>query len=88
MNSYINNDLIWTLPTRSFIITQRVISSDNVIYQINTNKINLLKITKYVFQFFQFLNIFSFCLGLFFLKHSVAKTFYCHNQNTEVIKGR
>ena len=73
MNSYVNNDLIWTLPTRSFIISQKVISSDNVIYQINTNKINLLKITKYVFQFFQFLNIFNFCVGLFFFETLCSK---------------
>ena len=73
MNSYVNNDLIWTLPTRSYIISQKVISSNNVIYQINTNKINLLKITKYVFQFFQFFNIFNFCVGLFFFETLCSK---------------
>ena len=68
MNSYINTDLTWTLPTKPFIITQRVISFNNVIYQINTNKTNLLEIAKLVFQFFKFSNIFDFCLMLLFFE--------------------
>ena len=68
MNSYITTDLAWTLPPKPFIITQRVISFNNVIYQINTNKINLLEITKRVFQFFKFSNIFNFCLMLLFFE--------------------
>ena len=79
MNFYINTDLLWTIPTRLLIIIERVISSNNVIYQINTNKINLLKTTKWAFQFFQFSNILNFYLGLLILKNSNS-LIVCHFQ--------
>ena len=52
---------------RSFIITQRVISSISV----KTNEITLLKIPKLFFQFFEFSNILNFCLSLILLKQDV-----------------
>ena len=57
MNTYINTDLIWTLPTRSFIIMQRVISFNKSVPpdSLNSTQANASKNTFKAVPTFQYL---------------------------------